>query len=189
MRDGPGMRHPIVTSIPAGSENVQQVGPCVGPDDRVSRYNWCNVEWNRKIGWVSMIGLEASQGQPRSINSSQVENGATSLWNHNGSIMRLSASGTARTIAYERPRQGMQQAGVRKSDVLFEGTRDGSAIKGLARIFSPACGVFKYEVTGLVTEGAGRIELIGFAPVLDNACRQVGTKRDLLVFEYVGRDG
>jgi hypothetical protein len=93
MRDGPGMPHPIVTSIPAGSENVQQVGPCVGPDDRVSGYNWCNVEWNGKIGWVSMIGLEAPQGQHRSINSSQVENVATSLRNHNGSIMRLSASG------------------------------------------------------------------------------------------------
>ena len=83
----------------------------------------------------------------------------------------------------------MQQAGARKGDVLFEGTRDGSAIKGFARIFSPLCGVYKYEVTGLVTEGAGRIELIGLAPVLDDTCRQVGTKRDFLVFEYVGRDG
>ena len=64
-----------------------------------------------------------------------------------------------------------------------------SRLRGLARIFSPLCGVYKYEVTGLVTEGAGRIELIGLAPVLDDTCRQVGTKRDFLVFEYVGRDG
>jgi len=72
---------------------------------------------------------------------------------------------------------------------LFEGTRDGSALRGLARIFSPACGVYKYEVTGFVAEGDGRIELTGFVPLLDGACRQVGTKRDFLVFEYVGRDG
>jgi len=189
MRNGPGTRHALVTAIPAGSENVQQIGPCVEADDRISRHNWCNVEWNGKIGWVSMIGLEASQGKPRSVNSSQAENIATSLWNHNGSIMRLSASGTARTIAYERPREGMQQVGVRKGDVLFEGTRDGSAIKGLARIFSPACGVLKYEVNGLVAEGDTRIELIGFAPVLNGSCNQIATKRDFLVFEYVGRHG
>ena len=83
----------------------------------------------------------------------------------------------------------MQQVGVRRGDVLFEGTRDGAALKGLARIFTPACGVWKYEVSGLVAEGDGRIELIGFAPVLDGSCKQIGAKRDFLVFEYIGRDG
>jgi hypothetical protein len=130
-----------------------------------------------------------SKGQPRPTGPTPIAKSATSLWNHNGSIMRLSARGPARIIAYEQPRRGMQQVGVRSGDVLFEGTRDGSALKGLARIFTPACGVWKYEVTGLVAEGDGRIELIGFAPVLDGSCKQIGTKRDFLVFEYVGRDG
>ena len=188
MRNGPGQRHELVTSIPAGSENVRQVGPCIGADDGISRYSWCNVEWDGKVGWVSMNGLETSQGQPRTAAPSQVRKGATSLWKHNGSMMRLSASGNARTIAYEHPRQGMQQVGVRKGDILFEGTRDGYALKGLARIFTPACGVYKYEVAGLVAEGEGRIEMTGFVPVLDRTCRQVGTKRDYLVFEYLGRD-
>ena len=190
MRNGPGQHHALVTSIPAGSENVRQVGPCMKPDDNaMSQFNWCNVEWNGNVGWVSISGLETSQEQPRLAVSTPFGKNATSLWNHNGSIMRLSARGPARIIAYEQPRSGMQQVGVRKGDVLFEGTRDGSALKGLARVFTSTCGVWKYEVAGLVAEGDGRIEMTGLAPVLDGSCKQVGTKRDFLVFKYVGRDG
>jgi len=133
-------------------------------------------------------GVGSAQGQPRSTSSTSIGKNPTSLWNHNGSVMRLSAKGASRIIAYERPRRGMQQVGVRSGDVLFEGTREGSALRGLARIFTPACGVLKYEVNGLVAEGDGRIELMGLAPVVDRSCKQIGTKRDFLVFEYVGRD-
>ena len=134
---------------PAGLENVRQVGPCMKPDDNaMSQFNWCNVEWNGNVGWVSISGLETSQEQPRLAVSTPFGKNATSLWIHNGSIMRLSARGPARIIAYEQPRSGMQQVGVRKGDVLFEGTRDGSAPKGLARVFTSTCGVWKYEVAG-----------------------------------------
>jgi len=61
MRNGPGRRHEVVTSIPAGSDNVQQVGSCVESDDGASRHRWCNVEWNGRVGWVSSSGLRSSR--------------------------------------------------------------------------------------------------------------------------------
>jgi hypothetical protein len=76
---------------------------------------------------------------------------------------------------------------VRRGEVLFEGTRDGATLKGIARIFTLACGVRPYEVAGIITEDERRIELIGLAPVLNQQCKQAGTKRDLLIFEYIGR--
>jgi len=61
MRNGPGRHHAVVTSIPAGSDNVRQIGTCVEPDDGASRYRWCNVEWNGQVGWVSSSGLRSSR--------------------------------------------------------------------------------------------------------------------------------
>jgi uncharacterized protein YraI len=51
VRDGPGVRHNLVVSIPAGSSDVT-VGRCRMPDDG-GRTAWCEVEWRNKAGWAS----------------------------------------------------------------------------------------------------------------------------------------
>ncbi len=63
MRNGPGQGHALVTSIPAGSGGVRQVGSCVSPDDGKSRNEWCKVEWNGNQGWVSKGGLTAAESE------------------------------------------------------------------------------------------------------------------------------
>ena len=52
MRSGPGIGHPIIVSIPAGTHGLE-LGTCRSPDDGKSRYKWCDVEWKGFSGWVS----------------------------------------------------------------------------------------------------------------------------------------
>jgi len=51
IRAGPGTRHNLVASIPAGASDVT-VGSCTMPDDG-GRTAWCEVEWRGKTGWAS----------------------------------------------------------------------------------------------------------------------------------------
>jgi hypothetical protein len=55
MRTGPGQRHPLVVSVPAGARVM--IGPCRKPDDGISRYDWCRATWNGQSGWVSSGGI------------------------------------------------------------------------------------------------------------------------------------
>lgn len=57
MRKGPGQRHKLVVSIPAGSGGVVGTGRCSAPDDGMSRHKWCEVRWKGYRGWVSKGGL------------------------------------------------------------------------------------------------------------------------------------
>jgi hypothetical protein len=57
MRKGPGQRHKLVVSIPAGSGGVVGTGRCSAPDDGMSRHTWCEVTWKGYRGWVSKGGL------------------------------------------------------------------------------------------------------------------------------------
>jgi hypothetical protein len=63
LRDGPGTGHTLISSMPAGSI-VRQVGRCVKGDDNVTRFKWCNVEWNGSTGWASAYGLELAEAKP-----------------------------------------------------------------------------------------------------------------------------
>jgi hypothetical protein len=69
MRSGPGQRHSIVATIPAGSDDVRLVGSCTDADDGVSYYKWCKVQWNGNVGWVSLGGLEYSQNSERPVSN------------------------------------------------------------------------------------------------------------------------
>jgi uncharacterized protein YraI len=51
LRRGPGSRHPLVASMPAGAANLL-VGRCRMPDDG-GRTPWCEVEWQGRSGWAS----------------------------------------------------------------------------------------------------------------------------------------
>ena len=61
---------------------------------------------------------------------------ADSCWNHNGSLMRLKASGDQRWMYYEAPREVLRRAGVKRGTLLFDGWKRGNSYTGSARRFS-----------------------------------------------------
>jgi len=111
---------------------------------------------------------------------------ADSCWTHNGSLLRLTADGTARVFAYERPRAGLLGAGVRAGTLLFEGRNLGGWYSGTARTFSSDCPgqPHVFAVEGPVGNGQRRVTLRGVRE-LHERCEPVGRQReDVLVFDY-----
>jgi hypothetical protein len=109
----------------------------------------------------------------------------SSLWNHNGSTMSLTANGDNRTFVYEYPRPGMAGVGVAPGTVLFDGYRDYDHYVGTARLFPPGCETVSYSVAGPVSSNDLQVTLYGYAPVIDRNCRQIGTRLDTLVFTHM----
>jgi hypothetical protein len=111
---------------------------------------------------------------------------ADSLWDHNGSVMRLVADGDQRQLLYERPRQILRGAGVQQGTVLFDGYRVGNKYKGTAKRFSKNCSApLPYEVSGTVVTET-KVVLKGRREVYDDNCRPTGRfKTDTLVFKYL----
>ena len=122
----------------------------------------------------------SSQGQSYQPPASSPVGG--SLWNHNGSTVKLTANGARRQFAYEHPRSGMRKRGVRRGDVLFEGSRDGEIYSGTAYIFTRRCGKVGYDVLGTVRNNDTEIVMRGNAPRFNASCRPVGSRPDTLVF-------
>jgi len=108
------------------------------------------------------------------------------LWNHNGSTMKLVADGASRRFYYEGPRQGIRAQGVTTGTLLFDGTKSGDAYFGTAYIFSGRCGKVAYQVSGVVEPDQRRVVMRGQAPRLGQGCTVAGYKDDVLVFDYVG---
>ncbi len=91
---------------------------------------------------------------------------ADELYDHNGSLMRLSERGGRVTIAYEEPRPGLVRQGVRHGTVLFEGELDaGLYLEGMSNIFRAGCAPTDYYVYGQYRPRA-TFTLGGAAPVL-----------------------
>ena len=111
--------------------------------------------------------------------------GAT-LWNHNGSVMRLEAEGNMRRFVYEEPRPGMVRQGARPGDVVFEGERNRMTYSGTAYIYSRRCGRVAYPVTGNVAADQRAVVMLGQAPRLDRNCNVKSHRRDRLSFELIG---
>jgi hypothetical protein len=117
---------------------------------------------------------------------------ADSLWNHNGSQMRLRADGDRRTFVYEQPRAAIANQGVERGTVLFEGSISGEAgeYTGTAYVFSARCGKQAYAVTGELQDDGRRIFLSGEAPRRDSStCAVQGHRDDDLVFDFVRSEG
>lgn len=112
--------------------------------------------------------------------------GAT-LWNHNGSVMRLEAEGNMRRFVYDEPRPGMVRQGARPGDVVFEGNRKRMTYSGTAYIFSKRCGRVAYPVSGNVAADQEAVVMRGQAPRLDRYCNVKSYRRDRLSFELIGR--
>ncbi|MCB8837825.1 hypothetical protein [Aurantimonas sp. VKM B-3413] len=109
---------------------------------------------------------------------------ADSCWNHNGSLMRLQASGNHREMTYERPKASLRRAGVMPGTLLFDGVKRGNSYDGTARVFSSGCDPLEYHVSGPVSADQLRITVTGTRDVYDN-CRATGRRTtDRLVFTY-----
>lgn len=111
---------------------------------------------------------------------------ADSLWNHNGSVMRLEANGNQRVMVYEKPSAKMAKAGVTKGTVLFSGVRQGNKYYGESRMFSKDCSApLSYSVSGNVVNER-TIVLKGQREVYAKGC--VPTSKmvtDTLKFTYI----
>lgn len=105
-----------------------------------------------------------------------------SLWNHNGSVVRLQASGRRREFVYVQPQSGVP---AHRGDVVFRGQRGGGAYRGTAYQYSSQCGRIGYAVEGPVAPGEREVTLRGDAPVRDSGCQMVGSRPDQLVFRFV----
>lgn len=112
---------------------------------------------------------------------------ADSCWNHNGSVMRLTASGSGRAFYYEAPRSGLRNSGVYSGTLLFNGNKTGDWYSGLARVFSSACpgNPLEYWVEGPVLQNPLRVVMSGTREVHRN-CQPTGRMAtDQLVFSYM----
>lgn len=111
---------------------------------------------------------------------------ADSCWDHNGSLMRLKASGNARAFYYEVPRQAIAAQGVRSGTLLFDGVKSGDWYSGTARVFSRACpgAPLEYSVEGPVGANQTKVTLRGTREIYRD-CRPTGRfQTDTLVFNY-----
>ncbi|PIE07508.1 MAG: hypothetical protein CSA74_06785 [Rhodobacterales bacterium] len=99
---------------------------------------------------------------------------ADSFWDHNGSLMRLTANGQARSFTYAAPRPGMVEVGVRPGTLFFNGYRDGNLYYGTARVFSDRCGANTFHIEGWLTSETHMV-LEGWRPVFRN-CRPTSQK-------------
>jgi len=113
---------------------------------------------------------------------------ADSCWNHNGSVMRLQASGNNRWFYYENPRQVLRNAGVRRGTLLFNGRKSGNWYSGTARRFSKFCPgtPLEYQVEGPVRGDQLKVTVRGSREVYKE-CNPTGRfANDVLVFTYIG---
>ena len=109
---------------------------------------------------------------------------ADSCWNHNGSLMRLSANGNQREITYERPKASLRRVGVTPGTLLFDGVKRGNSYDGTARVFSSGCDPLEYHVSGPVSANQLRITVTGTRDVYKNCRATGGRTTDRLVFTY-----
>ncbi|GLS29571.1 hypothetical protein SAMN04488498_111163 [Mesorhizobium albiziae] len=111
--------------------------------------------------------------------------GHASLWDHNGSTMRLEKNAGTLSMTYENPRKGMRQVGVRKGDNLFTCSRDGDGLSCVSRIFHPRCGRHDFPAQVELSGDGKSIRIQGEAPGFDSACQQTSSKPQDWAFTYL----
>ena len=115
---------------------------------------------------------------------------ADSFWNHNGSVMRLTADGNNREFTYEEPTDRMIGAGVTTGTVLFTGKRTGNRYSGTAYVFSKDCDApLPYKVSGTVQKNETKVVMTGTRKSYGAGCRPTGrTTKDTRVFTYMSTE-
>lgn len=104
----------------------------------------------------------------------------SSLWDHNGSMMRLEEKDEKRRFVYQSPREALKSAGVKPGTILFDGTekKDGR-LAGYAKLFRTGCDPVDYFVEGAYDKTKGKILLQGQAPIYSgNGCKITGYTDD-----------
>ena len=111
---------------------------------------------------------------------------ADSCWNHNGSIMRLKASGDRRWFYYENPKPSMQRTGVTRGTLLFDGRKSGNFYEGTARRFSRFCpgAPMEYHVGGPVRGDQLQVTLHGTYDEHEQCYPTGNVKSDRMVFTF-----
>jgi hypothetical protein len=107
----------------------------------------------------------------------------STIWDHNGSVMYLVANGSSREVYYQKPRQGMLDAGARPGSLLFRGEVNNGQYLGTAYIFNQHCGPIPFQVKGPVFNDDERIVLTGQAPRVGQNCRNYGSYTSNLEFK------
>lgn len=104
----------------------------------------------------------------------------TSVWDHNGSLMRLEEKAKKRRFIYEEPRESLLGAGVKNGTVLFDGEeKSDGRLAGYAKLFRKGCGPIDYFVEGPYDKAKGEILLQGQAPIYSgNGCKITGYSDD-----------
>jgi hypothetical protein len=127
-----------------------------------------------------MVNVPDSGSPPAGLTNSNVN-----LWDHNGSMVRLSADGAIRKFYYESPHAGLESVGIRKGTLLFTGIRSANSYSGTAYVFS-RCGPKPYQVSGPVSDDQRQVTLYGKVPVTDANCKIASWRDDTLVFTFTG---
>jgi hypothetical protein len=108
--------------------------------------------------------------------------GASTRWDHNGSLVSLSATGARRQFHYQSPAADLLQIGVQPGTLLFDGRKVGNTYSGTAYVFSKVCGALPYTTEGPVTPDQRTVTMYGKAPIVDSTCSVIQYRDDVLVF-------
>ncbi|WP_456668379.1 hypothetical protein [Bradyrhizobium sp. USDA 3240] len=108
--------------------------------------------------------------------------GTSTRWDHNGSVVSLSASGARRQFHYQIPAADLLQIGVQPGTLLFDGRREGDKYSGTAYVFSKMCGALPYITAGPVAPDQRAVTMYGKAPIVNSSCRVIAYRDDVLVF-------
>ncbi len=101
------------------------------------------------------------------------------LWNNDGSILRLEASGRSRRFYFTNPGSGLA---AKAGDLAFEGVREGSAFSGRAFLYTDICAPIGYTVRGSARANEAAIKMHGKKPRRDAQCTVSGYDDSELVF-------
>ncbi len=115
---------------------------------------------------------------------------AGTLYDHGGSVMRLTVSGSDVLIVFETPREGLMSQGVEAGTLFFDGRLDDALnLTGMARIFSARCGETAYPVEGAFVPQAS-FTLSGVAPLRSGGDCQLSQQSMAasLRFNFLGVD-
>lgn len=107
-------------------------------------------------------------------------------WDHNGSRMTLTASGSERKFTYAVPRDAIARQGVRPGTLLFDGNRNGDAYAGRAFVFKAGCLPLEYWTSGRVSHDQRSVTLRGNTPKRGDGCAVERYVEETLTFTLIG---
>ena len=107
---------------------------------------------------------------------------AESLWDHGGSIVRLTADGNKRMFQFAYSAPGLP---VKAGNVVFNGVKSGEEYIGTAYSWWQNCPPSAYEARGPITNDQRRVVVTGKTPILDQSTCKVVEYRDIaLIFNF-----